>query len=356
MSRIDLRTIRFGIEIEVVGVQRDALANAIVAVLPGSTQRFDGVKYWIRMADGREWTVVNDGSLARSPLAVRGSGEVVSPILTYADMETLQTIVRAVRGAGAKADEHCGMHIHVDGADFDGRGLVNLARYVARREPMLIDVIGVLSHRLAQYTRPVSEEFLRRLGRGSGPSDVAGVNRAWFGQRTGVFTTSRYHQSRYHGLNLNSYFYRKTVEFRYFNGTLHAGEIKGYVQLVLALVADARSKRGVAKAPMTWPGVGSPAAAKESLKVASRVIVNLGLNGPEFETCRHHLLKGLKAKAGVSARSGNGQARRETAFGRPVRAEPEPTPPAPIAAYTEAFIDGYNSGFHSRIGATGTEN
>jgi len=35
--------------------------------------------------------------------------------------------------------------------------------------------------------------------------------------------------SRYHGLNFNSYFYRRTIEFRYFEGTTHAGKVKAYV-------------------------------------------------------------------------------------------------------------------------------
>jgi hypothetical protein len=45
--------------------------------------------------------VVRDGSLSGG----ERSGEIVSPILTYGDIEDLQSVVRAVRTAGARCDE-----------------------------------------------------------------------------------------------------------------------------------------------------------------------------------------------------------------------------------------------------------
>ena len=40
---------------------------------------------------------------------------MVTPILTYADMETLQEMIRRLRKAGAKSDSTrgCGVHIHI---------------------------------------------------------------------------------------------------------------------------------------------------------------------------------------------------------------------------------------------------
>jgi len=54
----------------------------------------------ITTQDGRSWKVVPDGSLSGG----ENSGEIVSPVLGYDDIDTLQNIIRAVRGAGAKAD------------------------------------------------------------------------------------------------------------------------------------------------------------------------------------------------------------------------------------------------------------
>ncbi len=46
-----------------------------------------------------------------------------------------------------------------------------------------------------------------------------------------------YDGSRYHCLNFHSVFQKGTVEFRLFNGTLHAGKIKAYIQFSLAITA-----------------------------------------------------------------------------------------------------------------------
>ena len=101
------KQLRFGIEIETVGLSRSALARAIREVV-GGTLGCDEVL----TDDGRRWRVVPDGSLSNYGL----SGEIVSPILGYDDLPTLQEIVRAIRRAGARVDQSCGIHIHVDGA------------------------------------------------------------------------------------------------------------------------------------------------------------------------------------------------------------------------------------------------
>src|SRR5215831_18132675 len=106
-----MKSLRYGIELEIVGIGETTALRAIAAAVPGSTDN----GYEVVLADGRKWKAVHDGSLHHS------SGrtcEVVSPILTWADMDTVQTIVRALRAAGGRVNESCGMHVHVDGAQF----------------------------------------------------------------------------------------------------------------------------------------------------------------------------------------------------------------------------------------------
>src|SRR5687768_10805669 len=104
-----MKGIRFGIEIETVGISRARLAQAIHGVVGG--RLVEGYSsQGIHDGQGRTWKVVRDGSLSGEL-----SGEIVSPVLGYADIETLQNVVRAVRQAGAKADPSTGIHIHVDG-------------------------------------------------------------------------------------------------------------------------------------------------------------------------------------------------------------------------------------------------
>lgn len=267
---------KFGIEIETVGASKEAIARAIQSVVGGTVSTsYDGAA--VTMADGRIWNVVRDGSLSGGSL----NGEVVSPILVASEIEILQNIVRAIRGVGAKADESCGIHIHVDGSRFDVRSLTNLVRLVARRESSMMRSFGVSERRSSHYTKTVDQDFIRRLDARK-PTCMGDLKRAWYGND---FTTpSRYHGSRYHGLNLNSFFFRGTVEFRYFNGTLHAGEVKAYVQFVLSLAATACAKKSVAR--------------KGASNLAERTefqyfMYGLGMKGEQFETARLHLTKRL---------------------------------------------------------------
>jgi hypothetical protein len=91
-----MKTLRFGIEIETVGLRRDQLARAIQTVVGGVSAADGGSDAWrITDPNGRSWRVVRDASLSGDET----SGEIVSPVLGYDDIEQLQNIVRAVRAA-----------------------------------------------------------------------------------------------------------------------------------------------------------------------------------------------------------------------------------------------------------------
>jgi hypothetical protein len=62
-----------------------------------------------------------------------------------------------------------------------------------------------------------------------------------------------YHDSRYHFLNLHSFFHgHHTVELRGFNSELHAGKIRSYIVLALALNNQALTQKcASSKKPQT---------------------------------------------------------------------------------------------------------
>lgn len=272
------KTLPFGIEIETVGITRDALRSAIQQVT-GGVYRGDGVTD----SAGRVWNVVYDGSLSGG----ERSGEIVSPILRYEDLPLLQDIIRAVRRAGARTDSTTGIHIHVDGSRFDAKSLRNLVHFVHKQEALLQHALRVSERRLSRYCQPINQDFMSRLALRH--NTMQDIRAAWYGYPEE--RPSRYHGSRYHGLNLNSLFFRGTIEFRYFNGTLHAGEVKAYVQLVLAMAAKALT----AKSACAKRRVFTPRTARYDFRV---VLLGLGMIGDEFATARLHLTKHL---AGSSA-------------------------------------------------------
>ena len=281
-----MKGFRFGIEVETVGLLRETVARTIQTVVGGEARPLGGsgshYNDWVVVAaDGRKWNVVYDGSLPG------GGAEITSPILTYADLETLQAVVRAVRAAGGRADSHCGIHVHVDGSTMTPKSVKNLVRYVYSREDAIEAALSIKgSDRRARYCRPVSANLATKIQK---TRTMADIQKLWY---EGSYESypSRYNSTRYHGVNLNSLFYRGTVEFRWFNGSLHAGVVKAYVQLCLALAARA-NYAAATKQP------------RRELDTARGVrwilTTQLGLVGDEFKTTREHLSKHLQVRRAV---------------------------------------------------------
>ena len=279
-----MRTLRFGIEIETVGQTRARVAEAIRSVVGGRVQYVGSPEcydpYEVIAGDGRRWKVMADSSLSASKEL---QAEVVSPILCYADMDMLQEVVRAVRHAGSRVDWSCGLHVHVDAARFTAKTLRNLTRIVYKQEELIEHALGVSGDRKANYCQGVCPEFLGRLER-SRPTDLRGMNAAWYGRYNP--SPIHYDRTRYRGLNLHSVWHLGTVEYRFFESTLHAGKVKAYVQFALALSAKALEARSTSAKRRTY----NPRSAKYDFRV---FLLGLGLIGDEFKTARLHLLSGL---------------------------------------------------------------
>lgn len=284
-----LQELRFGIEIETIKRSRGDVAHAIQSVVGGNVEHVGSPSCydpWHVVDDrGRKWMVVADSSLTSVPANLRA--EVVSPVLNYDDIETLQNVIRAVRKIGATVDDKCGIHIHVDASAFDGKTLGNLAKIVHKQEPLILTALGVEESRLRNYTKPVSSELIAKIER-SRPKTREQMNRIWYGYHN--HHPQHYDQTRYHGVNLHNVWYRGTVEFRWFQATLHAGKVKAAVQLVLAIAAKALNSRGASSRKREF----DPASAKYDFRV---FLLHLGLIGDEFKSARKHLLNAMPGDA-----------------------------------------------------------
>ena len=87
-----MKTQTFGVEIEMNHITRENAAKAVANYF-GTTAYFKGTGYMIwacKDQQGREWQFERDASIV-GPEAEKC--EMVTPILTYSDMETLQDIV-----------------------------------------------------------------------------------------------------------------------------------------------------------------------------------------------------------------------------------------------------------------------
>jgi len=282
---------RFGIEIELTGLSCLRAAQ-VMAEYFGTPVSHDGGYYGIySVLDGqsRRWKVMSDGSITTEkkegrriiPADSTYSVELVSPICKYEDIETIQEIVRKLRAAGAIANASCGIHVHVDASHHNANTLRNITNIMASKEDLIYKALQVNVARERSYCKKVEQSFLEELNRKK-PKTLEDVSRIWYNGNDGRH--EHYHNSRYHCLNLHSVFQKGTIEFRLFNGTTHAGKIKAYIQLCLAISHQALTQRCASRAKTQ----------STNEKYTFRTwLLRLGLIGDEFKTARLHLLEHL---------------------------------------------------------------
>ena len=286
ITEAEMASRTFGCELEYEGISQERAAKT-VAEVTGGTARFEGYhlhNWTVTMPDGRKWQVVSDGSLCGT------SAEVVTPIMTVADLDTLQQVVRALRRKGAKANSRTGLHVHVGAADFTAENVKNLVKTFYKQEELILKAAGTLQSRIDSYTRKTDHGFVDKICAMRNPT-MAKIGDAYYG---GCYDRhSHYCRARYRALNLHNLWNggKHTVEYRFFNGTTHAGEVKTAVQLALLIAIRAKNaKASSAKNPRPY----SEASAKYDLRV---FLLRLGANGDLFKTMRHHLCKNRPGSA-----------------------------------------------------------
>ena len=265
----------FGVEVEMI-LSREKAAKTIAEFF-GTTPRYVGGVYraWkVRDDQNREWTVERDSSIeARDDEA---KCEFVTPVCHWDDLETLQALIRKLREAGGKAHRSCGIHVHIGLGEHTPKTLRNLVNIINAHEDLLTQALAISPDRRIRWCKSVDQRFLERLNRVK-PQTSADLARLWYNDSNWEWHASEhYDPSRYHLL------------FRAFNSTLHAGEIKSYVQLCaaisfMALKASAASPRR--------PVTDNPAYTFRCW------LLRLGMSGEEFKTARTHLLKHLPGNA-----------------------------------------------------------
>lgn len=285
-----------GCEIEFTGITRNGAA-AIIAEYFQTTADFAGGTYrtWeVKDQQGRTWKVMYDSSIQQTG-GEETKCELVTPILHYEDIEILQELVRRLRKAGAKsnAKHRCGVHIHIGADGHTPQSLRNLANIMASREELIAKAIRIGDNRMG-YCQVTDPEFLQRLNEQK-PKTMEHLKRVWYNDN--YDNHGHYDYSRYHMLNLHATFTKGTVEFRLFNFSspadgkrngLHAGELKSWIQLCLAMSQQAKDVR---TASPNKPQV-------ENEKFAMRTWMNrLGLIGEEFKTARMFLTRHLDGDA-----------------------------------------------------------
>lgn len=292
----------FGIEIEGNNITREKAARTAARYF--ETDRYEytagrnGYDAWSAWdAQGREWKFQKDVSIT-GPESQKC--EMVSPILHYEDMELLQGVVRALRKAGMKSDytRMAGVHVHISGAGHTPQTIRNLVNIMAAHESQLAKAIRIDRNRMNRYCRTVDPKFLEGVNRKK-PRTMEELEDLWYQtQNADGNRYTHYNSSRYRVCNLHSFFHgHHTIEFRLFqfdcphdgkqNG-MHAGQVKSFIQLCLAINQLAKMVRTASPKPQQT----------ENEKYAMRCwMLRLGFIGDEFKTAREYYLNNMEGNS-----------------------------------------------------------
>ena len=309
MANEMIRQQLFGVEVEMTGISRRTAGRIVAEMLHVTASNPDSTVYeTIKIKDlkGRTWKVMRDSSI--TPIRNDGTDEhldqyrveFVTPPLNYDDIRLLQSIIRKLRESGAKSHSSCGIHVHVDGSNHTPTSIVKLVNFMIARQDLIYSSLEI-GDRASHWCKKLNSKLLQAMKKNPNLSKDD-LEKIWYSEANDGYSSginhSHYNNTRYHGVNLHAFFSKGTIEFRLFNSTLHAGKIKAYIQLCLALSAWSITS----KDKLIFRSMTDYTPAKKVTIMRNILLRRLGLTGEEFETCRHHLMAPLKKAAGMNTR------------------------------------------------------
>ncbi|MEJ2657217.1 MAG: amidoligase family protein [Desulfobacterales bacterium] len=229
----------FGVEIEFFGLNYiiTPVDNNIIKPYCISSRAIDGrhIKdlyedYKIPLGTDREsWHFEKDTSV-RGKCHTRYGAELTSPILS--GFEGLVQVYNAFRFLndidGVGIDESCGFHVHhgVDPEIYTCKNLQQLVRIIHPLEKYFYLLIPG-NREQAETCRPMEinvKSFLE-VCESETEEGICRIKDLWYSAENRyepeAASYPRYDKTRYHGLNLHSYWFRSTIEFRYHSAVLH---------------------------------------------------------------------------------------------------------------------------------------
>ena len=145
-----------GVEIEMNNITREKAARKVAEYFGtrawNAAGEYGYYSWACKDGQGRVWKFQRDVSIY-GPDAEKC--ELVTPILTYGDIETQQELCRQLRHNGAKSDASrgCGVHIHIGAQGHTPQSLRNLANIMASHESLIAEALKLDRGRMRRYCR-----------------------------------------------------------------------------------------------------------------------------------------------------------------------------------------------------------
>jgi len=235
----------FGIEIECTGITRRDACHTISNVLKGKIIPINGDCFLTTaIIDGRRiWKVKLDKTIKAERLIGNQiidaedlyKVEIVSPVLNFAkDLDVLNSVLKALKLSGAFVNDSCAIHIHVDGrGTHTPSTLCNLIDYSYKIQNDIFKIFNLNSVKWQHGIKMFDKNMIDRINLLT-EKNFQDIEDIWYLNYS--HRRIYFNESRYHFVNLHSFFYGiKTIEFRFFKGSLEYREILNYIKFSLTL-------------------------------------------------------------------------------------------------------------------------
>ena len=204
----------FGIEIEAYNCTRERLVRELTAA--GINVQVEGYNH----TDHTDhWKLVTDSSLSGN-----NTFELVSPILHGEQgIEELEKVCWVLDLCNAKVNDTCGLHVHMDAAEFDLATWKNLILTYKRLEGV-IDNFMPHSRRNNHYCKAltaITENSIKHA------RNIGDLRAAFF-------------HNRYHKVNLEAYTRHRTVEFRQHGGSTNFTKMSAWIHFLAKMITFAK--------------------------------------------------------------------------------------------------------------------
>jgi hypothetical protein len=192
---------------------------------------------------------VYDGSINNEGSQWEGMEIVTPPASGEKLVEILTELDSALKESEAKTNKSCGLHVHVDGGKLSWQAIENFCKlWIAVEDEMF--ALVAKSRRESRYCKPFKDDALNMLAHKAtipGSRVVAmkkTLARGLYGARAGRESKKlkekkrqKYDESRYAAVNLHSWVYRGTIEFRLHHGTVKMlSKVLPWVRICRAIV------------------------------------------------------------------------------------------------------------------------
>ena len=222
-------TMKFGVEIEYKSAKASKLLKGLKAM--GLNARIKG---YHPETDFTTWDICSDSSVSYGYGNNMTGGELVSPILTLADIDILDKVCKVLSDVGATVDYRCGLHIHFSWTDMDGQTIKKIIERYSKFENEF-DAIMSPSRRttFCSEGRVDRENSYARtmvnltMPRGDNLDAIARAGRR---------------ENKINLRNIGSYSRTGTLEFRHHNGTIDALKIKNWVLFLADFIQESKKK------------------------------------------------------------------------------------------------------------------